>query len=140
MNRLFTDLGYKMQRFMMGRYGDDALNRCLMSLGVICLIISMFPRMGFIYLGVLFFFGLSLFRTLSKNGYKRSRENSVYLKFTDGIRKKFYLVKSMYRDRKTHEYYKCPNCKTYVRIAKPPKGKTIAVRCNKCRNEFTKRT
>lgn len=125
---------------MVGRYGDDAFNHFLTELGVVFLIMSMFPKLGFAYLLVSLCFAWSLFRMLSKNGYKRSRENARYLKTIDFFKKKYYLLKNMWRDRKTHEYYKCPNCKSYVRIIKPPKGKNIAVRCNKCNCEFNRRT
>ena len=140
MRNFITNLSYKFRRFMIGRYGDDALNHFLTSVGLVLLILSMFPGMRLTYLMMVICYGWALFRMFSKNIYKRSRENSVYLKMTDGIKKKASLIKNMYKDRKTHEYYKCPNCKSYVRIIKPPKGKNIAVRCSKCYTEFTKRT
>lgn len=140
MRNFLNGLSYKMRQFMIGRYGDDALNRFLSGCGMVCVVLSMFPYFSYAYIGMVVCFGWSLFRMFSKNAYKRSRENAVYLKIRDGIKKKFLLVRNMFRDRKTHEYYKCPNCKSYVRIIKPPKGKNIAVRCSKCYTEFTKRT
>lgn len=140
MRGFLTNLSYRFREFMIGRYGDDALNRFLTGAGTACLILSMFPRLTYAYLGMMICFGWSLFRMFSKNAIKRNRENAAYLKISDGIKNKCLLIKGMFRDRKTHEYFKCPNCKTYVRIIKPPKGKNIAIRCSKCRSEFTRRT
>ena len=44
----------------------------------------------------------------------------------------------MWRERKTHRYFKCPNCKTMVRV---PKGKgKIVITCTRCHHEIVKRT
>ena len=52
----------------------------------------------------------------------------------------FGLYKNIWRDRKTHKYYKCPGCAAFVRIRKPEKGRRILVTCPKCRQSFEKRT
>lgn len=140
MKRFFENLAYKFQGFMQGRYGDDELNRFLVWAGLIMLILSYFRPLRYLSPVVMIIFILTLFRTFSKNLFKRSSENQKYLKITGGIRRKVNTAKNMIRDRKEYSYYKCPTCKSYVRIRKVPKGKNIAIRCSKCGNEFTKRT
>lgn len=125
---------------MQGRYGDDELNRVITAAGLVCVLASCIGILRFMSIPGMLLFGWSIFRMLSRNVYKRQLENRKFLSITGGIKRFFTLNKNRIRDRKTYAYYKCPTCKTYVRIKKPPKGKNIAVRCSKCGNEFTKRT
>lgn len=144
MRNFFQNFSYRMQYFMQGRYGDDELNRVLSRTGLVLVLISLFSRLWWplAYLSpVGFFLALvSIFRMFSRNIYKRQRENAKYNELVSPVRKKRNLYSNMMREKNTHSYYKCPNCKTYVRLRKPPKGKKIAVRCTKCQNEFIKRT
>lgn len=131
----FRQLGYKMrtglQHFMMGRYGQmDKLNSLLLWTGVIIVLVSMFFPAGVVTLilplvsyGLL---GVSLWRMLSRNVYKRARENRRYISFLERL-----------KDRE-HRYYSCPACKQDVRV---PKGKgKISITCPKCREKFIRKT
>ena len=140
MRNFLQNLSYKFQGFMQGRYGDDELNRCLVWVGLVFLILSCFSPFRILSIFVFIIYIITIFRMFSKNMYKRSQENQKYLKLTGGIRKWFNTYKNMFKDRKEYKYYKCPTCKSFVRIKRPPKGKNIAVRCGQCGNEFTKRT
>jgi hypothetical protein len=140
MRKWFSNLGYKISGFMQGRYGYDELSRFLSIAGIIIMFVSCIP-----YLHLLYFPGLAMlvwswYRIFSRNIYKRQMERSRYLDIRDKTVQKFRMRKSMWRDRKTHKYYKCPGCKTFVRITKPGKGKRIMVTCPKCRRSFEKRT
>ncbi len=130
-----------MRMFMSGRYGTDELSYAMTFTSLIFLLLStFFRRLRFLYLIALVLLFLSWFRTLSKNIYKRQNEREQYLEFRDTIKKAIRVRRDMFRDRKTHKYYRCPNCRNYVRIPKPAKGKTIIVTCARCHTEFTKRT
>jgi ribosomal protein L37AE/L43A len=50
------------------------------------------------------------------------------------------IKKAQYRftDAKTHRYFKCPDCKTKLRVPKH-KGKII-ITCPKCKTEFKRKT
>lgn len=128
----------------MGRYGVDGLNRALTWLGLVLVVASTFGRfwapLRYLSLAGLVVMWLAIFRMFSRNIARRQSEYMTYYRLTSGIRKKFNLWKSMFKERNTHKYYKCPKCKAHVRIRKPPKGKNIAVRCTKCGEEFIKRT
>lgn len=144
MKNPLQNLMFNLRVFLQGRYGNDQLNRLLYWVGLALLFVSLFGRFwmplqfaSLIGLGVMCYV---LFRTLSRNIAARQKENMRYLKLTSGIRRKLNLCKERFVQRKTHKYYRCPNCKSYVRIRKPPKGKSIAIRCTKCSNEFIKRT
>ena len=123
--------GAALQRFMAGRYGTDKLNIFLLSVGLILTIVCMFFQkiwwleLSLLILGWLLM-ALVIYRTLSRNIYKRYRENRKFLMFWQRI-----------RDRK-HRYYDCPKCRQQVRV---PRGKgKIAITCPKCREKFIKKT
>ena len=140
MRNWLQNLSYKMQVFMQGRYGRDELTNVLTIAGIVFLILAFInPLHFFVYiaLAVLIY---SLYRSYSKNHNARIKELNFYLKIKVFLVNKFKLLKGMWRDRNTHIYVKCPNCKTYVRISKPAKGKTIRITCPKCKNFFDKRT
>lgn len=127
----------KLNRFMMGRYGNDQMNRTLLILGLIFFVFSMFGN------GVFYILGLACllyvyFRFLSKNIYKRSAENSKYLQYEYRVMKFFSALKQNLQQRKTHHIYRCPSCKQKIRI---PRGKgRIEISCPKCRQQFVRKS
>lgn len=140
MKKWFSNIGYKIQQFMQGRYGYDELSRFLVIFVLALLFLSNIP-----YLRGLYFLAFILmiwlwFRTFSKNIYRRQMERQKYLTIKDKIKQKFLLCRNVRRDRKTHKYYKCPHCKAIVRISKPVKGSTITFHCPKCGHSFIKKT
>ena len=120
-----------LQRFMMGRYGTDKLNTWILGAGLAFCLISLFftwlPIVNWALTTcayVLMF--LAIFRTLSRNTYKRYRENRRFLMFLDRI-----------KDRE-HRYFDCPKCRQPVRV---PRGKgKIMITCPKCKEKFQKKT
>ncbi|MDO4304310.1 MAG: hypothetical protein Q4D94_10370 [Bacillota bacterium] len=124
-------------RFMQGRYGVDQLNRFLMVLVVICLFLSILGGRPFYVIGIALLI-YSYFRIFSKNLYKRSAENAVYLKYEYRFRQKLASWKRNMRQLKTHHIYKCPSCRQKIRV---PRGKgRIEIRCPKCNQTFIKKS
>ncbi len=127
----------KFYRFMQGRYGNDQLNRFLMILVMVFLVLSIFIDGPFYLLGLL---GIiyTYFRMFSKNIYKRSAENTAYLKYEYKVKQWWATLKRDMKQRKTHHIYKCPSCKQKIRI---PRGKgKIEIRCPKCSHTFIKKS
>lgn len=130
----FRQMGAKinagMRRFMVGRYGTDKLNMTLLGIGVALCVISLFinaPLVNVILtLGSYILMIYALFRSFSRNTYKRYQENRRYLQLLDRI-----------KDRQ-HRYYPCPRCRQIVRV---PRGKgKISITCPKCKEKFVKKT
>lgn len=116
-------------RFMQGRYGMDKLNSTILWISVAMAVIAMF-LLGILRLyftmAAYILMGIAIFRALSRNTYKRYRENRWYLLQLDRL-----------KDR-DHKYYRCPKCRQPVRV---PKGKgKIAITCPKCKEKFIKKT
>ncbi len=127
----------KIKEFFMNRYGMDSFNRALMVLYVIFLLISLITKNDiFMYLSLAIAV-YQVYRALSRNFSARTKENQVFLKFWNPIKRKFYSLKKKITD-KTHKYFKCPKCKTEIRVPKN-KGK-VRITCPKCREQFIKTT
>lgn len=130
MNRFFQRLGERFRHFMLGRYGTDKLNMAILGAGVVMSILVLFIRLPVLNLLLtVLSYGLmiwAIFRTLSRNTYRRYQENRKYLRFLERV-----------KDRE-HRYYDCPRCRQPVRV---PRGKgKIAITCPKCREKFIKKT
>ena len=130
LRRLGSKMTYSLRRFMEGRYGTDKLNSAILGVALVMVILAVFisnPLLNLILHGIsyaLMFW--SIFRTLSRNTYKRYQENRTFLKLVDRI-----------RDR-DHRYFECPKCRQTVRV---PRGKgKIAITCPRCREKFVKKS
>lgn len=118
------------RRFMMGRYGTDKLNMAILGAGLIASVIGMFVHFAPVNLLLTLvsyvLMGWAIFRTLSRNTYKRYQENRKYLMFLQRV-----------KDRE-HRYYDCPRCRQQVRV---PRGKgKISISCPKCKEKFVRKT
>ena len=130
LQQFFQGLNYKLRRFMAGRYGTDKLNMVILSAGLAVCLVSAFVDSAKINLlltavsyALMFW---ALYRSFSRNTYKRYQENRKFLQFFDRL-----------KDRE-HRYYDCPKCRQVVRV---PRGKgKIAITCPKCKERFVKKT
>ncbi len=144
MKDFFRNLGYKIQRFMVGRYGADQLWRALMIFYLISILITnivyRFSKIAYYSLTVLSLaiIVFAIFRVFSKNIEARRKENQEWLRITGGIRQKFLFAKERSKQRKTHKFVKCKQCKKVLRLPKN-KGK-LNVSCPHCKNQFVVNT
>lgn len=136
MKQWFGNLKNNFASWMYGRYGSDELSHFLSMVALVLLVMSLFvPVLSILVWAILIW---STIRCFSKKIGKRQKERAVYLRITGGIKTWFKRRKNIWRDRKTHKYYKCPNCKAYLRV---PKGKgEITITCPKCKNKMDKKT
>ena len=130
LRQLGAKLKIGFSRFMMGRYGTDKLNTAILITGVAMCFLTLFTKNNFLDMLLTFlaygFMFWAIFRSFSRNTYKRYQENRKYLQLMDRI-----------KDRQ-HRYFNCPRCHQVVRV---PRGKgKIAITCPKCREKFIKKT
>lgn len=122
---------------MNGRNGYDLLARDVSFLALIFVILSLFGSLRFFVIPALILYAYSWFRMFSKNTSARTKENNWYAGKVFAIKNRFKILSLRWKDRKTHRYFKCPKCKSYMRIKKSDKkGIKIMVTCSKCGNEF----
>lgn len=138
MRNFLQNLAFRMQRFMIGRYGVDELTRFLTITSCIMLILSCFSALRFLYLPALLIMGWSIYRSYSRNIYKRQAERNKYLQIRNRVRSRRSLQKRKFAERKTHKYIKCPSCSKTFRV---PRGKgKIRIRCPFCGTEIIEHT
>ncbi len=138
MRNFFERLRYKTAVFMYGRYGNDDLTKFLLVLGLILMLISWLPRLGWVYFLAAAVLVWSLMRSFSRKLDRRRRELDRYLKIKNGFVNFFKLSRNKWRDRKTHVYFKCKKCHAVLRV---PKGKgSIIVTCSRCGDRIEKET
>lgn len=138
----------RLRKFMEDRYGADELNRFLTLCGWVLLLI------GFVLSGIDSKVALiagsvlvtlswalliySLFRTFSKRTQERASENYKYFVCKNKVLGWFRRLKARWQDRKTHRYFRCPQCRATVRV---PRGKgKIRITCPKCKHQFVKKS
>ena len=124
----------RMMQWMYGRNGGDALGRALLIVCIVLLVLNLFLQSVTVSVIELALTCYILFRMLSRNLFKRQRENAWYCARADRVKGFFRLHKNKWRDRKTHIFRKCPSCKNVLRLPKL-KGKHT-VNCPCCHNRF----
>ncbi len=127
----------KLAQFMIGRNGNDELNRFLLAADMILILLSLLFSRG---IGrafsplALILLGLTYYRMFSRDLMRRSDENYKYLQLKDKVLSSFRVKKEQWAQRKDYKFFVCPACKTTLRV---PKGRgKIKIVCRKCGNSF----
>lgn len=126
---------YKIAAFFANRNGFDALSKVIVWSSLILMIVSGFFPVAWLQSVV---YGISVagivygyFRVFSRDTVSRQAENSAYLSWKRRIAQ-------CWHQRKTHRFFRCPKCKTTLRV---PRGKgKISISCRCCGEKFIKRT
>ncbi len=135
---MFVRFRERIQRFMYGRYGVDSLSQWMTYFVLALIILNLFLRSFVVSILEFLLLAASMFRMLSKNIAKRSRENARFLKIKGKAAGWLRREKNIMAQRKDFHIYTCPNCRQKIRI---PKGKgKIKISCPKCRTEFIKKS
>ena len=125
-----SKLSALLRGFMAGRYGTDRLNMVILCAGLVASLLSVWTQSrGLNLIFFLLSYGLmiwAIFRSLSRNTYKRYLENRKFLQLINRV-----------KDRQ-NRYFDCPKCRQVVRV---PRGKgKIAITCPKCKEKFIRKT
>ena len=126
----------------MGRYGNDQLNLALIIASLVCGFLTFFTFgiadavFSLLQLALL---AIWCIRAFSRKHYNRSLENQKFLRIWRAFKEKnkgLFAFFARLADRK-HKYFKCPNCKSRLRV---PRGRgNITVTCPRCKNKFDKK-
>lgn len=135
----------RFKQFMQGRYGVDQLSNGLMFLFLILILLGIITQISIFTFLAIIPVVYSYFRMFSKNFSKRYNENRIYTNFmspyynfTDKLKRKMQKKMNRMKSKKTHRYFKCPNCKQELRV---PKGHgVVTITCPKCHTEFDKKS
>lgn len=130
----------RIAEFMYGRNGIDNFHRFLFWVIMILSLANLYFKSWVITAITSLLLVYSIFRVLSKNVYRRQKENQIYLKYLARLRNVYHkvkkvatskisLLKDQWRDRKTHVYKRCPSCKNTLRLKKIKGKHTAACPC-----------
>jgi len=137
-----------LRSFMAGRNGADQLSMALLWGGLLLYLLgSIVGSVQGSVIWVLLSLALTtlgfasyvfcIFRTFSRNRYKRQEENRRYMAFTEKKRTERRQAKVRFQNRKKYKYFKCPGCKAWLRL---PRGTGVAtVTCSRCHTSFTQK-
>ncbi len=122
---------------MAGRRGMDQLGAATYTAGLILYIITMLFRLGLLSFAPLALWGWGLFRSMSRNLPARERENQRFLAKYTPIKRKVSQARVRFKNRRIYKYYRCPNCRVWLRLPRHIGEKTVT--CSNCHHTFTKR-
>ena len=129
-------------KVMVGRYGVDQLTNAMLVLSMVLLVVALFFGNSIVNtilwtLAVLLLVA-GYYRIFSKKTSQRYQETQKYLRLRNRITGRFRSMKERLKQRKTHRFFKCPQCGVTVRV---PKGKgKIKITCPKCKTAFVRNT
>ncbi len=126
------------RRFMAGRYGNDPLNNALLVLGLFLLAVEWLTRWRWMSMFILALLILCYFRMFSRNIQARYSENQKFMQWWGPVKRRMQDARVRFADRKTHRFYKCPQCKQRLRV---PRGRgKINITCPHCHTQFVRKT
>ena len=126
----------KVIKFMSGRYGIDEIYKDGIVLAVILLILDMFINSQLLKILHMTLILTLLYRSFSKNIYKRKMENNKYLKIKNKILKPIKEMKKHFKDE-YHIYRKCHHCSTILKLPIPNKRGIKHSICPTCKKRNT---
>lgn len=127
----------KIEKFMVGRYGEDQLNNLFSVIFIVLAVINWRINSRMLRIIVYILIILSLYRTFSKNVVARSIENDRYIKLKRRIARSIKVIQKGRKD-KENKYVLCPNCVQMIRV--PRKKGRLEIKCPNCHKKFEKRT
>lgn len=124
-------------RFLQGRNGADTLGTNLFISAMVLILADSILQTGILGTIAIVIYVWALFRMLSRNVEKRRAENDRFVsmrnKSRTGSRQFFVRLKNS----RKYKYFKCPQCKSRLRMPRGIGEKTIT--CSKCKHSFKKK-
>lgn len=127
----------RIEGLMRGRYGIDELYYFAIALCLVLMVVNAFVQSPIIGAFMWVFLVCAIFRSFSRNIYKRRLENDRFLSIWMKLKAKCSLTIRRVKEIRTHRFRRCPQCKAVLRL--PRKTGKHAVRCPRCHNEFSMR-
>ena len=131
---LWERIKFSFSRLMYGRYGADQFSRTIIITSLILLVVSNLTGLLLLYYLSLGGYIYAIFRMFSRNIDKRSAENQRYLEKSTKWRTEYAQAKVRFRNRKQYKYFKCPQCRTRMRLSRGAGEKQIT--CRNCQHTF----
>ena len=124
-------------RFFSGRRGMDQLSVALLIASILFSLFASFFRIAILNTLSMAAWVYALFRMLSKNIPAREKENSWFLSKYTPVASYAKQAKVRFKNRKIYLYYRCPNCRAWLKLPRNIGEKTVT--CGKCQATFKKK-
>ncbi len=127
----------KIEKFMLGRYGEDQLNIFISIVFIILVVVNWWIDSIILRIVIYILIVINIYRSFSKNIVARSIENDKYIKYKRKVTRSFKIIQKSFRD-KDHKYVLCPYCVQMIRL--PRKKGRLEIKCPNCHKSFEKKT
>lgn len=124
-------------RFMAGRRGQDEFCVALFGAGLFFWLLAILLGGWLWSLLYIACWGYGIFRSLSRNIAARERENHWFLSKFGPIATKVKQAWVRFKNRKIYLYYRCPQCKSWLKLPRNIGEKTVT--CGHCGASFNKK-
>lgn len=124
----------KLKDFMSCRYGADQLYLALLVTSLVFMVVNAFIRSPVIEIFIWVPLIWAIFRSFSRNVYKRQAENDKFMEIWNRVKAKCSLTFRRIREIRTHRFRRCPHCKAQLRL--PRKRGRHTVQCPRCHEDF----
>ena len=132
------DLTRRVNEWMRGRNGADALANAFVWVSLLLYIVNIFARLTWLWWLALACLAYAWWRMTSRNIQARTRENEASLSHTGTLRPWLQDTSAAWREARAYKHLKCPKCGQRVRVPRH-KGKLL-VSCPKCHTKFDARS
>lgn len=130
---------YRLQRFMIGRYGqNDHLNRFMNYLALALLIVSLFVRTGWLILAAIVLLILTYWRLFSRKIYRQVAINRGFERVWLPVIRPFQRLRYQVIQHWHYKFFRCAQCQARIRI--PRHHGHVRITCPKCGHQFDART
>ena len=123
---------------MSGRNGMDQLALATLVAGFALQIISSITGSALLMLLSFAAEVYTIFRVFSRKSYKREEENQRFSAWWNGTATKIRQFIKRVKLSRQYKYFKCPQCKTLLRMSRGEGEKEIC--CPKCQNRFRQKS
>ena len=111
------------------------LSQTMLWFGIGLLVLAMVLSSNVLNLFAMAVYILAILRVFSRNVEKRRAENMQFVTKTTAIQKAIIHRRNRFKHRKEYRYFKCPNCKSWLRL---PRGAgQVKVTCGNCKHQFS---
>ena len=131
-------LNHRMNEWMRGRNGADALANAAVWVAVLLCIIYFFAQAAWLWWLAIAALAYSWWRMTSRQIQARTRENEIFLRHTGRLRPWLQDFSAAWREARMYKHLKCPHCGQRVRA--PRKKGKVRVSCPKCHTKFDARS
>lgn len=118
-------------RFAQGRNGVDNLGMYMFFTGLFLQLLDSILGTGVLYILGTVLYVWALFRMLSRNTVKRGEENRRFTEWLENAKTKTRQFFVRLKNCRKYKYFKCPTCKSRLRLARGSGEKTLV--CSKCK-------